>query len=31
MPHVGMDAGEGYKVIGVYETFGIIDVVCDIK
>lgn len=27
IPNVGSDAGGGYKVIGVYEMFGIIDVV----
>ena len=29
IPHVGMDAGEGYKVAAVYDNFGIIDVVCE--
>ena len=27
LPYVGQDAGSGYKVQGVYEMFGIIDVV----
>lgn len=27
IPYVGMDAGDGYKVIAVYDSMGIIDVV----
>lgn len=27
IPYVGMDAGNGYKVIAVYDSMGIIDVV----
>lgn len=29
IPHVGMDAGSGYKVVAVYDSLGIIDVVVE--
>ena len=29
IPLIGMNAGEGYEVVSVYENLGIIDVVCD--
>jgi len=29
IPYIGMPAGDGYKVVGVYDSLGIIDVVVE--